>query len=111
MARGLGNNVQLKVTPEELKAKSTSVSKIVTQMKREYDNLNSIISKTGSYWTGDGGNSHRGKFSEQKDDVDEMFRRINEHIVDLEKMAGVYTSTETAIKTEIGDVLPSDVII
>lgn len=111
MARGLGNDAQLKVTPEELKAKSSSVSKTVSRMKKEYENLSSVITKTGSYWTGDGGNAHRAKFNEQKSDVDEMFRRINEHIVDLQKMAGVYTSTEKEIKNDIASGLPSDVII
>ncbi|MDD6729103.1 MAG: WXG100 family type VII secretion target [Eubacteriales bacterium] len=111
MGKGLGNGVQLKVTPEELQQKSSSTAKKVSQMQKEFDSLNSIISKTGSYWTGDGGNAHRTKFNEQKSDVDEMFRRINEHIVDLEKMAGVYNAAEGAAKSVIAEALPSDVII
>lgn len=110
-SRGLGSNAQLRVTPSDLQVKSASISKLVAQMRQQYSQLSSTISKTSSYWTGEGANAHKAKFNEQKSDVEEMFNRINEHIVDLQKMAGVYTSAEADVKEVIKDSLPSDVII
>ncbi len=112
MAKGnLGSGAQLKVTPAELQFKSNSVSKISNSMKNEYATLKSIIDRTSGYWIGDGGNAHRSKFGEQNSDVDEMFRRIQEHITDLQVMAGVYIDTEQNITSQIQESLPADVII
>ena len=110
MAR-LGSDAQLKVTPAELQAKSNSVNGISTKMHQQYNDLKSIIDSSSSYWIGSGGDAHRKKFREQEKDVEEMFRRIKEHVVDLQTMAGVYTAAEEDIKSTIQDSLPSDVII
>lgn len=109
--KGLGAGAQLKVETSELIAKSNSVSKISKTMKNEYASLKNIIDRSSRYWIGDGGNAHRNKFNEQNSDVDEMFRRIQEHVTDLQVMAGVYVDTEQNIKSEIQDSLPADVII
>lgn len=112
MAKGnLGSGAQLKVTPAELEAKSNSVSKISNTMKNEYQSLKNIIDRSSGYWIGDGGNAHRSKFSEQSGDVEEMFKRIQEHIVDLQTMAGVYESTEQSVTSDIQETLPDNVII
>ena len=112
MGKGnLGSGAQLKVTPTELQSKSNSVSKISNSMKNEYASLKNIIDRTSGYWIGDGGNAHRSKFSEQNSDVDEMFHRIQEHVTDLQVMAGVYIDTEQSIVSQIQESLPADVII
>lgn len=112
MAKGnLGSGVQLKVETSELEAKSNSVLRISNTMKNEYTSLKNIIDRSSGYWKGDGGNAHRSKFNEQNSDVDEMFRRIQEHVTDLQIMAGVYVDTEQRIASEIQEVLPADVII
>lgn len=112
MAKGnLESGVQLKVETSALQAKSNSVSKISNTMKNEYASLKNIIDRSSMYWTGDGGNAHRSKFNEQNKDVDEMFRRIQEHVVDLQVMAGVYVDTEQSITSDIQEILPVDVII
>ena len=112
MGKGnLGSGAQLKVTPAQLQSKSNSVSKISNSMKNEYASLKNIIDRTSGYWIGDGGNAHRSKFSEQNSDVDEMFRRIQEHVTDLQVMAGVYIDTEQSIVSQIQESLPADVII
>ncbi len=107
----LGSDAQLRVTTEELHAKSNSVNSISTRMNQEYNELRNIISRTSSYWIGNGGNAHRKKFNEQEKDVDDMFSRIKEHVVDLQTMAGVYNSAEQDVVTTIQSSLPSDVII
>ncbi|MBQ7203376.1 MAG: WXG100 family type VII secretion target [Eubacterium sp.] len=111
MATKLGADATLKVTPEELQSKSTSVNTISRNMQNQYNDLSSIIDRSASYWTGDGGNAHRTKFNEQKKDVEDMFKRIQEHVADLQSMAGVYTAAEEDVKSTIQDSLPSDVII
>ena len=108
---GLGSDAQLKVTPSELSAKSTSVKRISVKMMEQYYELNATVKRTSAYWTGSAAESHRKKLNEQNSDVDSMFRRIDEHVKDLQIMSGVYTSTEENVKTEIQDSLPSDVII
>lgn len=111
MAGKLGADAQLKVSTEELKAKSASVSGLAKKMKTQYDALRSIVNSSSGYWVGNGGDCHRKKFTTQEKDVEEMFNRINEHVVDLLTMAGVYEQTESNINTQIQDTLPSDVII
>lgn len=112
MAKGnLGSGAQLKVTPAELQSKSNSVSKILNSMKNEYASLKNVLDRTSGYWIGDGGNAHRSKFNEQSSDVNEMFSRIQEHVTDLQIMAGVYTETEQSITSQIQESLPVDVII
>ena len=107
----LGSDAQLRVTTEELQAKANSVNSISTRMNQEYNELRNIISRTSSYWSGNGSDAHRNKFNEQEKDVDDMFSRIKEHVVDLQTMAGVYNSAEQDIVTTIQSSLPSDVII
>ncbi|MBR2100965.1 MAG: WXG100 family type VII secretion target [Eubacterium sp.] len=107
----LGSDAQLRVTTEELQAKSNSVNSISTRMNQEYNELRNIINRTSSYWIGKGGDAHRRKLKEQEKDVDDMFRRIKEHIVDLQTMAGVYNAAEQDIVSTIQSSLPSDVII
>lgn len=112
MAKGnLGEGVQLKVTPSELEAKSNSVAKLSDSMKNKYYSLKNIITRSSEYWIGDGGNVHRNKFNELNNDVEEMFHRIQEHVVDLQVMAGVYTDAEQRITSEIQEALPADVIV
>ena len=110
MAR-LGSDAQLRVTPEVLNTKAGSVNKVSTRMHQQYNDLKNIINSTSSYWRGNGGEAHRKKFREQEKDVEDMFRRIKEHVTDLQKMSGVYASTEEKIKSTIQDSLPTDVII
>lgn len=112
MAKGnLGSGAKLKVTPAELQSKSNSVSKILNSMKNEYTSLKNVLDRTSGYWIGDGGNAHRSKFNEQNSDVNDMFSRIQEHVTDLQIMAGVYTEAEQSITSQIQESLPVDVII
>jgi WXG100 family type VII secretion target len=111
MMTKLGSDAQLRVTPSELQAKSASVNAISSHMNSQFDDLRTIIERTQAYWSGIGGDAHRKKFRQQQKDVDDMFRRIKEHVTDLQNMAGVYTNAEEDIKSTIQESLPSDVII
>lgn len=104
------SSAQLKVTPEELHRQSTSVSSNVNKIKRRFDGMERQVKATNSYWEGDAADGFRTVYLGFKDELDEIVARLSEHIVDLEKMAGVYEKAEAKV-IEIIETLPSDVIV
>jgi len=75
----------------------------------EFDNLNTSISRTKTYWIGEAGDAHRKAYEDQKADIDEILRRLEEHPRDLVSIAQTYTDTELEIEEYISS-LPSDLI-
>lgn len=110
MANTLGSDVMIKVTPEELYAKSQNISSILGKTQQNFQEMEDIINKTESYWIGEAGEAHRQMFRDMMPHIEEITKRITEHVRDLNEIAGVYQETEREIQ-EIAEQLPSDVII
>ena len=104
------SSAQLKVTPEELHRQSSEVSSNVNKIKRRFDLMERQVKATNSYWDGDAADGFRSVYLEFKDELDDILARLSEHIVDLEKMAGVYEKAESSV-IELIETLPSDVIV
>lgn len=101
--------VLIKVRPEVLVEKSQEASAAIHKMESCFDELERIINRTGYYWLGEAGDMHRRLYQEQKEDVDEMMRRLREHPRDLLTIAQNYAQTEQAVE-EIAKQLSGDVI-
>lgn len=110
MANTLGSDVMIKVTPEELYAKSQSISSILAKTQQNFQEMEDVINKTEGYWIGEAGEAHREMFRDMTPHIEEITKRITEHIRDLNEIAGVYQETEREIQ-EIAEQLPADVII
>lgn len=100
---------KITVTTEQLSAKSGAVKGELNQLKSNFDNLKNLIDGTSSYWTGSAADKHRSFYAKKISSIDEMFRRYQEHIVDLEKMAGIYQQAEAAA-TNAADELPASML-
>ena len=63
-----------------------------------FEDLERIINRTNYYWIGEAGDMHRSLYQEQKENVDEMIRRLKEHPQDLLTIAQNYVQTEQAVE-------------
>lgn len=107
--KSLFGSVTFKVTPEVLNSKANEVSSLIKKVRMEFDNLNTSINRTKVYWIGEAGDAHRKAYEDQKSNIDEIIRRLEEHPRDLVSIAQTYTDTELKIEEYISS-LPSDLI-
>lgn len=103
-------SVTLTVTPEVLHSKAEEVSGRITAMTNEFNDMNTNVKKSLSYWIGEAGDLHRKIYLEKQPDIETIFNRLQEHVNELHQMAQVYTDVEKTIKAEV-ETLLSDVII
>lgn len=99
----------LKVTPEKLisasgefAGKATQISSLTTEMINLATGLTSI-------WEGEASAAYIAKFRTLEDDMQRIFRMVQEHSTDLEEMARVFQQAETA-NVEQANSLTGDVI-
>lgn len=88
-------NGQLTVTPEELEAQAGQVRNLKKDLKDCFDNLKKLVKETSHYWKGDAAEAHREGYNRNQTSIDEIIARYEEHVRDLEAMAGVYREAET----------------
>lgn len=101
--------VELLVTPEVLNQKAGEVEKYVANMRNRFENMKTLVDKSSGYWIGEAGELHRQNYTNQKDNIDTILRRLAEHPGDLRTIAQTYTTVE--LKTqEIASNLPGDVL-
>lgn len=102
-------SVELLVTPEQLNVKAGEVEKLVANMRTRFENMKTLVDKSSGYWVGEAGDLHRQNYANQKDNIDNILRRLAEHPGDLRTIAQTYTAVE--LKTqEIAANLPGDVL-
>lgn len=104
------SSAQIKVMPEQLSQKADKLRQKILRIQREFGAMEERINGTASYWAGEAGDVCREKYREFQPEIEEIIRRLEEHVRDLNAMAGVYREAETAAKDIIED-LPSDVIV
>lgn len=87
---------QLRVTPQELinaagdfNTKNQTIKSITNEMLTLVSGLNSI-------YEGDAATAFMKKFSQLSADMEQIYRKINEHSTDLQEMAQTYIRTEDA---------------
>lgn len=102
-------NATIIVSTDVLVAKAQSVTQSINNMSNCFDELETVINRTGYYWIGEAGDMHRKLYQEQKDDVAEMMKRLKEHPKDLITIAQNYAEVEKSV-TEVANMLSGDVI-
>lgn len=102
-------SISVKVSTQELRAAADNVQNNVSTMQRSFDEMNTIVKNTVSYWEGEGGDYFRTNYDSYKDDVLQVLNRLKEQITDLRQMAGIYEETEKAAAS-VGSGLPDDAI-
>lgn len=106
---GIGS-VTVKVTPEVLVTQAEEVRRLGKDMQNRFHNLQNTIERTRGYWIGDAGELHRKLYDEQKDNVNQMLRRLLEHPDDLLAISENYKAAERT-NVESATVLSADVIV
>lgn len=103
-------NREIVVSTEELLAKANEVETIITHMEINFEELTTYVDGTKSYWVGPGGDAKRALYESYKDDIAEILKRLKEHPIDLQTMAGEYVAAETK-SSETARALAGDVIV
>lgn len=96
---------QIIVSTDQIRTQASLVKSEIDRMRTRFDRLKGLIDASSSYWIGDGGDAHREQYTGKLDWVEEMLKRYEEHVKDLEQMAGIYESTERAV-TMFSELLP-----
>ena len=84
----------LKVTPEKLIQTSGEFAVEGGQMKNLTGEMMSLVQGLGSIWQGEAAASYGGRFSSLQSDMDKLYRMVQEHVTDLQEMAGHYQKAE-----------------
>ncbi len=85
----------IKVDPQDLRTASREFSSNASEVKKLTGEMINLINETASAWKGNASQSYIRKFDELQADMNKMDKMIEEHITDLEKMAGVYETAES----------------
>lgn len=106
---GIGS-VTVRVTPEKLVSQAEEVRRLGNDMQRRFTVLENTMARTRGYWIGEAGDLHRKLYDEQKDNVNQMLRRLLEHPDDLLAISENYKAAE---KTNVASAtaLEADVIV
>lgn len=102
MANTIGT---LQVTPEEMLSAASQLSGYLSTMQDAFAGMKNTMSGTEAYWVGAAGDAHRQLYQEQVSKTEEIIRRYQEHVTDLNAMAGVYSDAEQSAVT-LADQLP-----
>lgn len=97
---------QLTVTPEELVNQAGQVSDAAKDLQQSFDRIKNLVNNTSNYWKGEAADAHREGYHKNQNKIDEIIDRYNEHVRDLEAMAGVYRDAE-ATAANMADELPA----
>lgn len=99
----------IKVDPQKLISTANEFNSTGGQVKRLTDQMVSTIDSLKSAWEGEAATTYNTKFHGLQDDMDRMYRMIQEHVKDLNEMAQQYiTAEKTNIDT--GSSLSDNVI-
>lgn len=101
--------VHIKVNTTVLNEKAQEVSRSITNMANCFEQLERIISRTSYYWIGEAGDLHRKIYQENREQIEEMFKRLKEHPTDLMTIAQTYAMAEQAVQS-VAVELPGDII-
>ena len=99
----------LKVTPEQLISTSDEFNSCGAQIRTLTSNMTSLVDGLKGAWEGEAATAFNTKFHQLDDDMQKMYRMIDEHVKDLQAMAQEYMKAETAAQ-DMANSLAGDVI-
>lgn len=100
----------LKVTPEKLIQTSGEFSAVGNQMKSLTGEMMAKVDSLKGIWQGEAASAYGNKFHSLQSDMDKLYRMVQEHVADLQEMAGEYQRAEAG-NTEEGSSLNANIIV
>lgn len=100
----------LKVNPQVMYAKSYEVGKILSEMRRNFESMQTLVRNSERYWQGQAGDLHRNTYDKHQKQAEYIFRRLQEHVDELKQMGQNYEQAEQAAISAVEN-LSSDVIL
>lgn len=97
------------VTPEQLERTAGEFSSVMSQVRNLTNSMTDQVHGLCAKWQGEASAAYINKFSQLNDDIAKLAAMINEHVSDLNEMAGRYRSTEHT-NEEISNSLAGDII-
>ncbi len=88
----------LKVSVQQLSSLSTRFGSIANDTRRLTTNMLNLVNNSSSIWRGDAATAYKSKFNGLKNDMDKIYKAIDEYRNDLSKIASNYQSAEEANK-------------
>lgn len=86
--------MQIKVTPENLKTISADVEQKIKSVENAFEQLEEIVQRTSVYWEGEGQRRFLQSYEIRGDDYKRIFLSFREHMINLQRIAGVYEEAE-----------------
>lgn len=99
----------LKASVDDIKKASTKFGSLATETQKLTNNMLKLIQDTKSVWQGEAQTAYSKKFDELRDDMQRIFKMIDEYRTDLTEVAKQYETAENANKAA-AQALNSDVI-
>lgn len=100
----------IKVSPEVLNRTASDFSSQGSKLNNTTNQMMELVQSLSSSWQGEASNAYLTKFKALEDDMQKMFRMVQEHSRDLQEMAENYSLAEQQNEEEAAD-LSADVII
>ena len=98
----------IKAAPDEFKERSDRVIDDVRDIRKQWGAIADIVNGIRNYWEGEASDEHLAIYEDIADEADELIRGIEDKLVKLRAMAGVYDEAGTAAETQASK-LPSEV--
>ena len=99
-------NATLKVSVDELNRGSRSFGESANETRRTTDRMLVLIDGTNSVWQGEARNTYARQFNGLRDDMNRMYKMIDEYRKDLAEISRIYTNTENQNKAIAGRLNP-----
>jgi WXG100 family type VII secretion target len=99
----------LRVTPETLIQTSSEFASMGSQIKNLTGEMLSLVKSLSSVWDGEAAAAYGNKFDSLAPDMEKLYRMVQEHVQDLQEMAGEYKTAESG-NMEQGGSLKSNII-
>lgn len=99
----------IKVDTDVMVKKASEIKNQVKEIQRNWDTIKTAVSNTKAYWEGAASEKHVNMLEKEKEEVEEVIKRLSEHPDDLFQMAEIYVSGEEANETTANE-LPIDII-
>lgn len=106
----MSGSIHIKVTTEVLTSVSGDVTQKINKVQKAFDEIDTVIRNTTSYWEGDGNNQCREYYKIRQDDYERILRDFKTHIENLQQIAVGYKEVEEKAIT-YSSILPEDVIV
>lgn len=100
----------IKVNPETLNSTASEFGTQASSLQNLTGQMMNLVNGLTSAWQGEASTAYISKFQGLQDDMDKMFRMIQEHSTDLQEMATTYINAESQ-SAEVAQSLSSDVIV